>query len=69
MWQNSDDFYDFIKKVGFPIFILFLVISTHASFNEKISSVEKELAVVKTVMIMKNIMPLELYKTPNGEKE
>lgn len=32
------------------------------TLNEKISSIEKDLAIVKTVLIMKNIMPQEVCK-------
>ncbi len=33
------------------------------TLNEKINQIEKDIIVVKTVMVMKNIMPIEMAST------
>jgi hypothetical protein len=43
----------------------------NGKFNEverKISELDKELAIVKTVMIMQKIMPVDLCHTPEDKK-
>ena len=39
------------------------------TLNEKISSIEKDLAIVKTVLIMKNIMPQEVCKNIEAKEQ
>ncbi len=36
--------------------------------NEKFNAIEKDLAIIKTVLVMKNIMPSELSYTSEGSK-
>ncbi len=53
---------DWFKKHVDTVIVLTAILSSILWMNAKFNSVEKDLAVIKTVLIMKNIMPTELAK-------
>ena len=57
-----------MKKHADTIVILGTFAAAFYILNEKIASIEKDMAIVKTVLIMKNIMPQEVCKAKE-EKE
>lgn len=60
---------DTLKKHVDTIFILAALASSFLWMNVKFNSLEKDIAVIKAVLLMKNIMPAELSHTQTpGEK-
>ena len=57
---------EWFKKHADTIVILGSFALCFCNMNEKINAIEKDLTIVKTVLIMRNIMPTELAK---NEKE
>ena len=53
---------DWFKKHADTLVILSSFAMCFWVLNEKISQVEKDITVIKTIMVMKNIMPTELAK-------
>ncbi len=51
---------DWLKQHGDTITILSVFAFCFWTLNEKISVVERDVAIIKTVLIMKNIMPTEV---------
>lgn len=51
---------DWFKKHADTIVILGSFALCFWTMNEKISHIEKELTIIKTVLILKNIMPVEM---------
>lgn len=37
--------------------------------NDRITAIEKDVAIIKTVMVMKNILPVELCKNQEQDKK
>ncbi len=62
-FNEKDSGISWLKKHADTIVILGSFAVAFWTLNEKISSMEKDLAIVKTVLIMKNIMPQEVCKT------
>ena len=58
---------EWFKKHADTIVILGSFALGFWNMNEKINAIEKDLTIVKTVLIMRNIMPTELAKN-EGEK-
>jgi hypothetical protein len=58
---------DFLKKHTDTVVILSAILSSVLWMNGKFNELEKDMAVVKAVLIMKNIMPAELSKTVKEE--
>ena len=58
---------DFLKKHTDTVVILSAILSSVLWMNGKFNELEKDMAVVKAVLIMKNIMPAELAKTVKEE--
>jgi len=58
---------EWFKKHADTIVILGSFALCFWNMNEKINAIEKDLTIVKTVLIMRNIMPTELAKN-EGEK-
>lgn len=58
---------EWFKKHVDTVIILGAVLSSMIWMNSKFNSLEKDVAVIKAVLIMKNIMPQELAKE-NKEK-
>ena len=54
-----------LKEHGDTIAILAVFVSCFWTLNEKITSIDKDLAIIKTVLVMKNIMPNELCDASN----
>lgn len=53
---------EWFKQHGDTLAILSMFAICFWTLNEKINSIDKDLAVIKTVMVMKNLMPNELCK-------
>lgn len=57
---------DWFKKHGDTIVILssfaLCFWNMNEKFNDKFNALEKDMAIIKTVLIMKNIMPSEMAK-------
>ena len=51
---------DWFKKHADTIVILSSFVMCFWTLNEKISKIESDIIVIKTVLVMKNIMPAEL---------
>lgn len=51
---------EWFKKHADTLVILITFVSCFWTLNEKISCLEKDVTIIKTVLVMKNIMPLEL---------
>lgn len=58
---------DWFKKHGDTIIILGSFALCFWHLNEKINTVEKDLTIIKTVLIMKNIIPDQLASTDKAE--
>jgi len=54
---------EWLKKHTDTVIVLGAILSSVLWMNGKFSSLEKDIAVMKTVMIMQKIMPPELAKT------
>jgi hypothetical protein len=65
MGENKEN--NWFKKHADTLVILGAFASALIWMNGKFSDLEKDLAVVKTVLIMKNIMPIELAKVGDSE--
>lgn len=53
---------DWMKKHTDTVIVLTALITSMLWMNSKFNDIEKDMAVIKTVLIMKNIMPTELAK-------
>jgi len=53
---------DWMKKHVDTVIILGAIITSMLWMNGKFNEIEKDIAVIKTVLIMKQIMPVELAK-------
>jgi hypothetical protein len=51
---------DWLKQHADTLVILSSFVLCFWTMNEKINNIEKDLTIVKTVLIMQNIMPIEL---------
>lgn len=58
--QNSNWFKDHIDTVILFFFIVVSLISSIMWMNGKFNELEKDIAIIKTVLVMKQIMPSEL---------
>lgn len=52
-----------MKKHVDTVIVLGAIFSSMLWVNGKFNNLEKDVAVIKTVLVMKNIMPTELAKT------
>lgn len=59
---------DWFKKHADTIAILTSFALCFWHLNEKINTIEKDVTIIKTVLILKNIMPTELAVKDTGEK-
>jgi hypothetical protein len=59
---------DWIKKHADTIAVITSICASLVWMNGKFNEIEKDLAIVKTVLIMKNIMPAELAKQDEERK-
>jgi hypothetical protein len=68
MWYNKDRTnkgvykMDWVKKHTDLIIMLSAFASAMLWMNGKFNEIEKDMAIIKTVLVMKNIMPAELCK-------
>lgn len=53
---------DWFKKHVDTVIVLGAILSSVLWMNGKFAEIEKDITVIKTVLIMKNIMPVELAK-------
>ena len=53
---------DWLKKHTDAAIVVGTILSSVIWMNTKFNSLEKDMAIIKTVLIMKNIMPAELAK-------
>lgn len=53
---------DWMKKHTDTVIVLGAILSSVLWMNGEFNEIKKDMAVVKTIMIMKNIMPPELAK-------
>ena len=53
---------DWIKKHVDTVIILSAIASSFLWMNGKFNDLEKDITIIKTVLILKNIMPAELAK-------
>ena len=53
---------DWVKKHVDTVIVLGGILSSVLWMNSKFSELEKEIAIIKTVLIMKNIMPIDLAR-------
>lgn len=60
---------DWFKKHADTIVILGSFALCFWTMNEKISKIENDLTVIKTVLLMKNIMPAELCQAKTDVKD
>lgn len=67
--MEKDTGLSWLKKHADTIVILGVFASAFWNLNEKISAIEKDMAIVKTVLIMKNIMPTDLCKVAQPEEK
>jgi len=51
---------DWFKKHADTLVILSSFVLCFWTLNEKINQIEKDLTIIKTVLVMKNIMPTDL---------
>ena len=64
-WKKHVDMFIIISS----IFVMATWMSNKFSkIDERFSKIEQDLAVIKTVLVMKNILPTELAKTENKEE-
>lgn len=54
------DILKFLEKYGTALSVIFTVIAALMWFNGKFNALEKDMAVIKTVLIMRNLMPNDL---------
>lgn len=59
---------DWFKKHVDTVIILGGILTSIIWMNAKFNNIEKDVAVIKAVLIMKNILPPELAKENNMEK-
>jgi hypothetical protein len=57
---------DWIKKHSDTVIVLSAIITSMLWLNGKFNDLEKDMVVLKTVLIMKDIMPRELAKDTNA---
>ena len=60
---------EWVKKHVDTVIVLGGILSSMIWMNGKFSEIEKDIAVMKTVLIMKNIMPTELVKNRSKTQE
>ena len=60
---------NWFKNHADTIVILGVFSAAYLNLNEKVSTIEKDMAIVKTVIVMKNIMPGELCKVAHPEEK
>ena len=53
---------DWLKKHVDTVIVLGGILSSVLWMNSKFSELDKEITIIKTVLIMRNIMPVELAK-------
>lgn len=58
--KKGKDMSEFIKKHADTVVVLSALFSSLIWMNGKFNDLEKDMAIIKTVLIMKNIMPAEL---------
>ena len=56
-----------IKQHIDTLIILGGIFSSFLWMNAKFNNIEKDISTIKTVLIMKNIMPIDLAKTNNKD--
>ena len=59
---------DWLKQHGDTIVILSTFAVCFWTLNEKIMQIDKDLTIIKTVLVLKNIMPSELCKNSETSK-
>jgi hypothetical protein len=59
---------DWLKQHVDTVVVLGAIVSSLIWMNGKFNQLEKDIAIIKTVLIMKNIMPDELAYTEKGDK-
>jgi hypothetical protein len=67
--QNLGDFMEWFKQHADTIVIVTSFVLCFWHLNERITSIEKDVAIIKTVLVMKQIMPNELCKNVEQEKK
>ena len=60
---TKDGYMEWFKKHTDTVIILTAVIVSTLWMNNNFSKLDKEIAIIKTVLIMKNIMPVEMAAT------
>lgn len=60
---------DWLKKHTDLVIMLSAFASAMLWMNGKFNEIEKDIAIIKTVLVMKNIMPSDLVKCLEKEKE
>jgi len=58
---------DWFKQHADTIAIITTFVLCFWHLNEKIVQLDKDVAIIKTVMVLKNIMPDQLCKTTEGQ--
>lgn len=51
---------DWFKKHADTLVMLATILGCYWNINDRLNAIEKDMAVVKTVLIMRNLMPTEL---------
>ena len=59
---------DWFKKHVDTVVVIGIMFSGFLWMNGKFNAIEKDLVVIKTVLIMKGIMPSELAKSEHSQK-
>jgi len=60
---------EWLKKHVDTVIVLGGILGSVLWMNTKFNTIEKEVTVIKTVLILKNIMPQELAKEKNNKEE
>ncbi len=68
MDKKTGEIMEWFKKHTDTVIILGAIISSILWMNGKFNEIEKEVAIIKTVLIMKNVMPVELAKNKENQE-
>lgn len=60
---NKGDYMDWFKKHADTVVVLGAILSSVLWMNGKFSDIEKDITIMKTVLILRNILPAELAHT------
>ena len=59
---------DWLKKHVDTVTVIGAILCSVLWMNAKFNDLEKDMAIIKTVLVMKNIMPVELAHCPEEKK-